>query len=73
MSQSELLLLAVHAQLLGFVLSVIDPEDPPGGTLAEDWLSEYVQAPALCVTVNVSPATVMIPERSTVNGFAATV
>lgn len=72
-SQSELLLDVIHGQLFGLVVRLKDPVPPAAAMLADDGDKEYVQLPAAWVTVNVWPATVRVPVRSTVKGFACTV
>jgi hypothetical protein len=69
-SQSGLLLTAVHAHPFELAVRLNDPLAPEAATLADDGDTEYAHVPAACVTVKVCPATVSVPVRSTVNWFA---
>ena len=53
---------------------MLNPPDPPAvGIVADAGLNVNVQDPAACVTVNVRPAIVIVPDRSTVKLLACTV
>jgi hypothetical protein len=68
-SQDVSLLTAVHEQPLGAVIAV-EPVPPPNATDAPVGAIEYVHGAAACVTVNVCPPMVSVPERCVPFGLA---
>jgi hypothetical protein len=67
----EVLLVAVHEQPVCEVTAIV-PVPDPGATDAPVGEIEKLHGTPAWLTVNVWPATVIVPERPAVPGFAAT-
>ena len=65
LTQDALSVAAVHAQLFADAVSAIEPVPPAAGRFCAEGEIEKVHAAgaAACVTVNVLPATLMVPVR----------